>query len=180
MLGQPRKYGYLWPAEVLALLSSSSRCCPVSLHYCPVSSCYCPVFSCYCPVPVTTVQFPPATVQSPPATVQFLALLSSFLALLSSFLALLSSFLLLLSSLLLLLSSFSRYCPDSSSYCPVFIFLLVSRKQGTFLCFCFRQTIHTSIPVYLFFQINTFFPIFWAHTHHARLDILALLWLQHL
>ena len=42
----------------------------------------------------------------------------------------------------------------------------------------FRQATqtHTSIPVYFFFQIHTFFPILWAHyTHHARFDFLALL-----
>ena len=101
MLGQPRKYkknapktikGVLRPSEVLALLSRSSR--------------YCPVSSRYCPVPRATVQVPSATFQFPRATVQFLTLLSSFLALLSSFLVLPSSFL--------------RYCPVSPRYCPVF------------------------------------------------------------
>ena len=64
-------------------------------------------------------------------------------------------------------SSFSSYCSVSSSYCPVFIFLLGFQL--------FRLFILLHIPVYLFFQIRNFFPIYWAHTHHASFEFLALL-----
>ena len=39
----------------------------------------------------------------------------------------------------------------------------------------FRLFILLHIPVYLFFQIRNFFPIYWAHTHHASFEFLALL-----
>ena len=41
--------------------------------------------------------------------------------------------------------------------------------------FFFRQTIHPPIIEYLFHQIRKFFPIYWAHTHHAIFEFLALL-----
>ena len=125
------------------------------LHQRPLRGSYGPLKSSrYCPVPRATVQFPRATVQFPRATVQFL----------------------------MLLSSSSRYCPvpraivqfPRATVQSLFFFFCLP-KAGYIFVFFFRQTIHPSIPVYLFFQIHTFFPIFWAHTHHARFDFLALL-----
>ena len=104
----------------------------------------------------------PIALWSPCTPVHFRELLSSFHKLLSSFHALLSSFL--------------SYCPVSSSYCPVFIFLFgLPESRVDFCIFFFSSDIHPSITVYLFFQICTFFPIYWHYTHYARFELFVLL-----
>ena len=96
-----------------------------------------------------TCPFPRATVQFPQATVQFPCTTVQFLKLLSSFLELLSS---------------------------LYFSFRVTRKQGRFLYFFFFSSdIHPSITVYLFFQICTFFPIYWHYTHYARFELFVLL-----
>ena len=77
---------------------------------------------------------------------------------------------------------FSSFCisgqyvqiPFLQSVQSLFFFFSFPNAGYIFVCF-FRQTIHPSILVYLFFQIRTLFPIFWAHTHHAGFNFLALL-----